>query len=133
MKYPDNLIVIDDDKIFLLIHKNLILNSTGREPLTFNHGKQALQYLDECDIKQKEILLFLDLNMPVMNGWEFLDQLHTRDYAVNIYVVIVTSSLLHEDYEKARAYNRVLDYQTKPFDVHKFNEVLEIYNSVISQ
>lgn len=132
MKNVGELLVVDDDKVFLAIHKNLLKTLTGIEPLTFLNGEEILHYLDEFEMPKKENLLFLDINMPTMDGWEFLDHLQTREYAKNISVVIITSSILHEDYEKAKTYSQVLDYCTKPFSRKDVLNVMEKYYSAIS-
>jgi len=58
--------------------------------------------------------IFLDINMPMMSGWEVLTLLDTLDNHHQIYVVMVTSSIDKADRAKAMAHERVIDYMIKP-------------------
>src|SRR5690242_16201265 len=99
-------LIVDDDAMVILIHKKMIINSAFHpNPLSFFNGKEALDHLLNEKDKSKTFLILLDINMPVMNGWEFLNMLKERPVPDNIQVAIVTSSIDAADKEKAGQYH----------------------------
>lgn len=71
-----------------------------------------------------DVLVLLDINMPVMNGWAFLDACKVKKFGFHICVIIVTSSLFNEDCEKAKEYDQIIGYYTKPLKQERLKEVL---------
>lgn len=69
----------------------------------------------------KDALIFLDLNMPKMNGWEFLDAMKEKDISHRI--IILTSSTSKIDQARAKEYPCVVKYMTKPMNKKKFSEL----------
>ncbi|RYG21253.1 MAG: response regulator [Chitinophagaceae bacterium] len=114
------ILVIDDDSIILFIHKTMIKNSgIEAEVAYFLSAELALSYIMEFK-QNHDFLLLLDINMPVMNGWELLDILKDCEFKDQIHVVMVTSSINEADRSKARSYEQVYDYLTKPIKVADF-------------
>lgn len=118
-------LIVEDDSIVTRLHKFHIKNNSIFEPKVFENGKKVLEYLDEKAENKNKFLILLDLNMPVMNGWDFLDTCRSRHYIHQLYIVIVTSSSYKADSEKAADYDRVLAYYQKPLTV---NNVKQIFN-----
>ncbi|MBK1440917.1 response regulator [Parapedobacter sp. ISTM3] len=110
-----HVMVIDDDKMFNTMAK-VLLNNTGiaREPEICTSGKEALMRLKQHISADKRFLLFLDINMPVMSGWDVLDALSLLPYRNQIRVVIVTSSIDKADKERAMTYDQLAGYLVKP-------------------
>lgn len=107
--------IIDDDHVITLLHKFQVKTQLlGEHINVFFDAKEALEAIVSVDIESQKILIFLDINMPEMNGWEFLDQLYDRMNCEDIKVVIVTSSLSKSDKDKSSEYNMVIDYWEKP-------------------
>ncbi|MEE2770578.1 MAG: response regulator, partial [Bacteroidota bacterium] len=75
------------------------------------------EYLSNED----ESLIFLDLNMPVMSGWDFLEELQKRN--IKHQVIILSSSTSQFDIQKAKLYPDVLQYVVKPMNKQKFLEL----------
>ncbi|UZH54584.1 response regulator [Salinimicrobium tongyeongense] len=123
MLKPDNagcleILVVDDDKVVTLLHKNS-LKSARIEPspvLCYN-GREALDYLRKNDRPNKHFLLLLDLNMPVLDGWKVLKQLKKNPMQAEVFVVVVTSSINHQDFARAQKYQHVIHYCRKPLTV----------------
>jgi CheY-like chemotaxis protein len=117
-------VIVDDDKIILFLHK-IMLEKSGLadHPLAYLNGKELLTHLASMDDLSKRYLVLLDINMPEMNGWEFLDAIQTKPFADRIYVVIVTSSVDASDKEKAKEYRNVIDYYEKPIDTNSCNRI----------
>lgn len=109
--------VVDDDSIILFMHKKILQKAKFQEsPHTFNSAKKALDFFDKIDDNAKPILLFLDINMPVMNGWDLLEVIHQENFEKEVHVVMVTSSVDVSDKEKAFSYSKVIDFVEKPLD-----------------
>ena len=92
-------------------------------------GKQALEYVTAC-IENKTALpdlIFLDINMPVMNGWEFLEKfstLHNGEPGGSV-VVMLTTSLNPDDRARAEQYPEVRSFAYKPLTESTLNGLLE--------
>lgn len=108
-------ILIDDDDIFLMISKKMMEISNFNNPLlTFNNGLSASDYLKHNYQDNKAFIVFLDINMPVMNGWEFLESIQGFTSAQNTFVFVTSSSTDEEDINKANQNPLVLKYLMKP-------------------
>ncbi|MEJ1223886.1 response regulator [Sediminicola sp. 1XM1-17] len=120
--------IIDDDPIFVYGTK-VLLNynrSFCSNIIVYENGKEALDDL-RFMVKTNEALpevIFLDLNMPVMNGWEFLDQLKKMDLGNRVGVYVVSASIDHEDQEKSKEYDMVIDFIGKPLTPNKLKQLL---------
>ncbi|MCK0189432.1 response regulator [Arenibacter sp. F20364] len=110
--------IIDDDPIFVYGTK-VLLNYNGSfcsTVIVHEDGKEALDSLTAM-VKSGEQLpdvIFLDLNMPVMDGWEFLDEFVRLPLKNKPRVYIVSSSIDNLDIEKANGYDIVKDFIVKP-------------------
>jgi CheY-like chemotaxis protein len=121
----ERVICIDDDPICLLLADVVIQQSNvANEVLLANSAHAGLSLLKNIySIDKHQLasqgsstLIFLDLNMPVMNGWEFLDAFE-KDYqhlTGLVKIVILTSSIDNADIIRSRQYNIVSDYISKP-------------------
>ncbi len=106
-------IVVDDDEIVLLVQKKILQRcSIASNPLSFKEGRLALDYLTQTE--DKNILILLDINMPAMNGWEFLKNLESITLDKNIFVIMVTSSIDNYDKKLAKKYHKVIGFIEKP-------------------
>lgn len=117
MKQPDIACIIDDDQMFTyLLTKQMKLVGFCKNLLVFYNGLEALRYLRPI-LESPESLpdvILLDLNMPVMDGWQFLDEFVTFRVAKKVTVYIVSSSISTEDHERARRYSAVSQFYVKP-------------------
>jgi CheY-like chemotaxis protein len=109
--------VVDDDNIILFLHKKILQKAKFEaSPHTFNSAKKALDFFDKIPDSATPILLFLDINMPIMNGWDLLEVIHQDSFEKEVHVVMVTSSVDASDKEKAFSYSKVIDFVEKPLD-----------------
>ena len=84
----------------------------------FSSPMESIQYLEKIKADNWEYpIIFLDINMPQMNGWQFLDQIATLK--MNPAVYILTSSIDSNDIEKARTYKNIKAFLTKPLTQDK--------------
>ena len=110
------LLIVDDDKMIQKLHSMLVKkNELAEDFLIFENGKLALDFVLKYDEKQIFIVL-LDINMPTMNGWEFLDAINQDSLDRSIFVAIVSSSVDLSDIEKAKNYPQVMTYIDKPLN-----------------
>jgi len=111
-----NIVVVDDDEIVLFLHSRIIQAvGLADSPKTFNSASKALDFFDSLASDGETILLFLDINMPVMDGWGLLDIIHEEGFDKKIEVIMVTSSVDQEDKDKAAAYSKIIHFVEKPF------------------
>lgn len=117
-------ICVDDDAITLMLNRKIIERAIpGATILTALNGSLALARFS--DQSSDSILVFLDLNMPVMDGWEFLD-CFSKDLAnryPNCKVVILSSSVDSRDEERSKSYPCVISFMSKPLSMASVNEL----------
>ena len=127
MKKINLTFVIEDDEITaFLIPKILQHNKYFNEVQTFENGYPATEYLFAALKKNGTLpdLILLDINMPEMDGWEFLNEIAKNPKLVDIPVFMLTSSIHEEDIKKAKSYKNVIGYFTKPLEEYKVMEML---------
>lgn len=124
--------IIDDDKIYVNLVKKIIeIKKLSENLLIFKNGLEALEYFKVilCNMTEEKLpdIIFLDLNMPVMDGWEFLGEFikikNNFDKKITLYVV--SSSIDPRDLERARSFNLVTDYLIKPIELKKFEKIFD--------
>ncbi len=119
------ILIIDDDDIVRLVQGKLLQNSNvSKEPIKFKRASEAVEYLKSASIKH-HYLLMLDINMPMMNGWEFLDEIEKMEVKEYIYVFMVSSSIDYSDKEKAKKYNRIINFIEKPITSRNCEQLKE--------
>ena len=118
----DKVYVIDDDKMVLFIQEKM-LNATqfSKSISKFSDGQEALNQLESEVVK--EVVVFLDINMPYMNGWEFLEKMEKLSFKTKVNVIMVTSSINPEDEENARSNKFVIDFLVKPVKTEALNQL----------
>lgn len=123
--------LIDDDSIFVfLTKKTLQVANIDTDITVFEDGKQALSNL-KAYYDRPELLpdvIFLDLNMPVLDGWGFLDEYLLLEPKLNkkISIYIVSSSISPSELDRSREIPVVTDFLTKPLSRAKFTEVFSV-------
>lgn len=129
MKKFEDFCIIDDDPIAIFSLKRSAESiGISKNILVFKNGLDAFESFD-LQIKNKSSLpslIFLDLNMPVMNGWEFLEEftkIYPKEKEMPI-IFIMTSSIDVKDVEKAKAYNLEGHYLLKPVTSDVLKRVL---------
>jgi CheY-like chemotaxis protein len=112
--------IIDDDQVYQLILKKTFEKSQPfHSLLQFYNGEEAIDFLkanSAAPIQELPEILLLDINMPFMNGWQFLEALETLSIAgaYKPVIHIISSSPATEDIERASQYKRVSSYIVKP-------------------
>ncbi|MFD0794326.1 two-component system response regulator [Mucilaginibacter litoreus] len=121
--------IIDDDKIFTYGFKKLSsIKGIFNEILEFNNGKEAIDYLTNPDNNQRlPDVLFVDINMPVMNGWEFNEAFGEikSQLGKDIVVYTISSSIDPKDINRAKNNPLIADYIVKPIDLTYLASIYE--------
>lgn len=132
-----NILCVDDDPITLMLCKKVIVKAEFSKEIMFaNNGQEAYELFQSMAKHKKENktfqvpqLIFLDLNMPVMSGWEFLDLF--QENLVNEFdqtkVIILSSTIDPSDYQKAKEYKMVSHFLSKPITVEMLENLKPIY------
>jgi YesN/AraC family two-component response regulator len=112
--------IVDDDDIFTYgFKKSAAIKNLFNKVLSFGDGREAIDYLkDPRNSNHLPDVLFVDINMPVMNGWEFIDAFEEiRSQLGNcITLYVISSSIDLEDIKRAKNNTLIVDYLLKPID-----------------
>ncbi|WP_127019744.1 response regulator [Flagellimonas beolgyonensis] len=129
MKTIDTLYLIDDDDTYQFIVQRTLnsLNLVNSIKL-FSNGKAAIDFLEATlhDIEQIPDVILLDLTMPIMDGWQFLEQyLRFRPrIGKKVVIFVVSSSIDPRDMQRAKSISEVTDYIIKPLTKSKLISML---------
>jgi CheY-like chemotaxis protein len=121
--------VIDDDNVYqYTITKTLKALNLAKKILVFSDGEQAIQFLVDNIAEAAEIpdVIFLDVNMPIMDGWQFLEQyVHIKPrLGKEITIYMVSSSVDPVDLERAKKIKEISDYVIKPVAPDRVQELV---------
>lgn len=129
MKMIDIACIIDDDSIYVFGLKKIIeMNNLCKNILVFKNGEEALKYLAPLVTTSEEFpdVILLDINMPVLDGWGFLDEFTKLKPKINkkVTLYMVSSSVNQEDIDKANKYEQVSDYIIKPINIDELKRIM---------
>ncbi|MBI1183028.1 response regulator [bacterium] len=121
MKKVKTACIIDDDDIFRFIMKKHIVNQDLAENIiSFENGEEAIKYLIENahDSEKLPDVMFLDINMPIMDGWDFITAFNEvkRMIAKDPTIFMISSSVDDRDISRAKDSEVISEYVTKPLD-----------------
>jgi response regulator RpfG family c-di-GMP phosphodiesterase len=121
--------LIDDDKIYLFSVRKLIEHYKLCEKIIeFNNGLDALTYFQNVQENDSiPDIIFLDINMPIMNGWEFLEEFIKIKPNISkpVTIYMVSSSIDSRDMEKALSFSAVSNYLIKPASIKQLKDIFE--------
>jgi CheY-like chemotaxis protein len=124
-----NVLLVDDDTIYQFVSRKTLEATGHANQITIcSNGEEAFHFLEHNmhNIAELPDIILLDVNMPVMNGWEFLDAYQSLrpNLSKEIHVFLVTSSMNDQDRDYSRRYDCVEDYIVKPLDRVKISDLL---------
>ena len=141
MSTPLNcILLIDDDEPTNFLNR-VTLEQSGyaRSVRVIQGGQEALDYLVRCDGTDhagypRPDLIFLDINMPAMDGWEFLERYRSLPAAckADMVLVMLTTSLNPDDEVRSRKFPEVSGFENKPLSARRLKELLEKYFKIPS-
>jgi CheY-like chemotaxis protein len=137
MNQPFILCFIDDDEVYhYTVTRSLKSLGLTKKILVFSDGEQAMWFLIDNIANNENLpdVIFLDLNMPVMNGWQFLEEYVKLKPRIGkiITIYVVTSSSDPVDLERAKSIGEISDYIIKPVKPEMIKGILENLERSIS-
>jgi CheY-like chemotaxis protein len=134
MKKIKTVLIIDDDEPTTFINKKIIQNSGLIESIHIAYsGQEALNFLSLTNNQVDETpipdLILLDINMPAMDGWEFLTEYKKikNTQTQTIVIVMLTTSLNPDDEIKAKEIKEVYGFKNKPLTKQMLEEIVIKY------
>lgn len=126
------ILLIDDDYATNYIHKRVINKAEITEKIVaLESGYEALKYLEQTDFEEypRPDIMFLDINMPGMDGWEFLEGYEQLDekHKGKIILVMLTTSLNPDDKNKSDALSTINGFRNKPLTIETLQGVIDEY------
>ena len=133
-------LVIDDDEPTNFFNQMILEKiECARYIKIVQSGQEALEYLAKSEspgsdqnLYPSPDLVFLDINMPAMNGWEFLEEYRKINVRHRIIMVMLTTSLFPEDKSKAEAMPGIAGFENKPLTAEKVKAVLKKHFSIVT-
>ena len=125
-----SIFLIDDDPIFVYLTRRIIVSIDRQCKIDeFTDGDLAIRYLREICEKTELLpdIIFMDISMPVMDGWEFLDEysLLRPKIKKDIALFIVSSSISPQEVERSKTFHTVSDFLIKPLERGKIVEIID--------
>ncbi len=125
-----NILLIDDYKADNFLHQRVIkLADVAQNIMLTSGAREALDYLSERVAEEypKPEIVFLDINMPGMSGWDFLEEYQQLEEEIKAGVIVcmLTTSYAERDKKKAAQYNVLSDFSTKPLTKEKLMGIIE--------
>ena len=121
--------IIDDDAIFVLVFTKILSKMTSFENINvLKNGYDALLNLKKLH-KDNELLpdiIFLDLNMPVLDGWQFLDEIEHLSFKDKLNIHLISSSIDINEINKSKKYKTVKSFIQKPTNAKQLMDSLTI-------
>lgn len=125
-----SIFLIDDDPIFVYLTRRIIASIDRQCKINeFTDGELAIRYLAEISDKPELLpdIIFMDISMPVMDGWEFLNEYSQLRPKIkkDIALFIVSSSISPQEVERSKSYTAVSDFLIKPLERGKIVEIID--------
>jgi CheY-like chemotaxis protein len=130
MDFKINLLVIDDDDINIFIIKKIV-EKTGYavNMVARTNGQLAIEYISEIAEAPEQFphLILVDINMPVLNGWEFIEAYEKMNIRKAVDMYMLSSSVYENDIEKAKTYQAVKGFISKPLSIDR---LIDLFRAV---
>ncbi len=129
MNNPKKLTIIDDDETFVYLTKKTIAQVNVVKLIKiFENGLDAINFLKQNKENPEELpeIILLDLSMPIMDGWQFLEAYAKLNPKIGkkITIYICSSSISPDDVSRAKSISTVTDYLIKPITRDKLIEMI---------
>lgn len=123
-----NLLIVDDDDINVFIIRKIV-EKTGYKVnmVAKGNGELAAHYLKEIADSDEVFpdLILVDINMPILNGWEFLEAYEKLNIDRKVDMFMLSSSVYENDIEKAKSYKSIKGFISKPLSIERLSELLK--------
>lgn len=132
IKQLNCIMLIDDNKIDNFFHERVIRkNDAAKEVIAIESGQAALDYIKSGAERLQPELIFLDINMPGMDGWEFIEHYKQLDESLQkaMIVVMLTTSENPDDIARAKTEGLLSDFKSKPLTKEMLEDVITSFCS----
>lgn len=124
------ILLVDDDEITNFLNKQTLSDAGITQNIEIAETATDALALLECPRTEKcknPDLIFLDLNMPGLTGWDFIDEYKKikGPYGINSVIIILTTSTNPDEEKKANNMNEVAEFRSKPLTYEMINEILQ--------
>lgn len=124
-----NIFLVDDDQIYQFTAKKTLesMGLSGKISV-FSDGQEAIQFIREHLSSSEKLpdVIFLDINMPVMDGWQFVEEYQKLQLSKKVALYMVSSSVDESDMKRSKDYGVIDDYIIKPVGRSRFEELLSL-------
>ncbi|UZR97734.1 response regulator [Chondrinema litorale] len=130
-----NILLVDDDEIVNFFNKTVISRAVYTENITISRdGIEALDYLQSSINDETPDLIMLDINMPRMDGWQFLDEYKNikQNLKKHPVIIMLSSSNNSVEIEKARNSGEISAFKNKPLTGEKFQEIIDQFSTLFT-
>ncbi|WP_340203511.1 response regulator [Ascidiimonas sp. W6] len=120
--------LIDDDPIFVFGAKKMMeLANFCNRFLVYKNGDEAIKALSAILKSQEGFpdIILLDLNMPILDGWQFLDEFLKIEVPKKILIYVVSSSKDPSDINRAKSYKQVNNFVVKPISMDDLKAIIQ--------
>ncbi len=132
MKTPITICLIDDDDVYQFVMKKIIeglsMNAI-KKILSFSDGEEAIDFITFNLSNHTELpnVILLDINMPVMDGWQFMEEYVRLKPRIGkkITIYMVSSSKNDDDMDRAKKINEISDYLVKPVTPDELKMIID--------
>ncbi|HET8859666.1 response regulator [Marivirga sp.] len=122
----EKIFIVDDDELFLIVTKSIMEDEDFANKIyNFEDGNKALRQLQSIEKKDLPEVLFLDINMPMMDGWEFMSALEELEIDNNFNIYITSSSINPLDLKAAETNPFIKGFISKPIDPGKLEKIIK--------
>lgn len=127
--------IVDDDSIFTFTARKLLISNKLTHNITsFTNGREAMDRLNQNLDNNHEPpnVILLDINMPVLDGWQFMDEFVLYPDKKNIIVYLVSSSIDPKDRKKASLLKDISGFLVKPFVLSELTQLMNKAESLVN-
>jgi CheY-like chemotaxis protein len=123
--------IVDDDSTYRYAFRKFVeMKRFCRHVVDFDNGQDAIDFLtNPINIRNLPDLIFLDIDMPIMDGWAFIETFESNQscFGKSIPIFMVTSSISYADIVNAKRHPIITDYILKPVDSQQFSALFSDY------
>ncbi|TXD65084.1 response regulator [Polaribacter glomeratus] len=130
MLQNQSICIIDDDEVYKFFMQRILkIKKLTENIITFPDGEEAYNFINENKQNPEKLpdLIFLDINMPIMNGFQFMEE-YTKlapQIAKKIIIYMVTSSIDPVDLERSKNFKEISDFVTKPITAEVLQKIVD--------
>lgn len=123
----EKVLLIDDDEIVNSINKVIIQHAKfAEEIIAENFAANAITYLKSLSVDELPRAIFLDVNMPEMNGWDFVEEYEKLEVDTDgVKIIMLTSSINPRDQKRALSISHIKAFVTKPLSPELLDKIYE--------